>query len=382
MQNNEFRPASEKQIEYLRDLNYEGNPEELTFTEAMETIRQLTLEKEKKAQAEKKAKQEEVKTTPKQEVAPAQNNAVAKKMPFSTFMSNVGTRLISNAITDEKRKSQFIANIVSAVSNNPTLQECDQASVLSAALQADALHFPVNNSLGYCYLVPYGDKNSDIKKAQFQIGYKGYIQLAIRSGQYKNINVTEVKEGELNEYDPLKGMSFNWINDYAKRKSLKTIGYAGEITLMNGFTKTIYISYEEMLDHANTYSQAFSSGATTKKYKNKEYKLVSYDDYAKGKYDKKDEWLYSSFWYKNFDEMALKTVLRRMLSKWGIMSVEMEKAYDNDMAAFDIKGNREYIDSKEIEKSNIEDVINMQQADSGQKSLFEDENGVVEDDNI
>ena len=341
--------ASEKQINYLRNLGYQGNTEGMTSAECSALISELSGKGQQ---------------APKQEVA-ATNNAVEKKLPFSTFMANVGTRLISNAITDDKRKSQFIANIVSAVSNNPTLQECDQTSVLSAALQADALHFPVNNSLGYCYLVPFNDKKAKMKKAQFQIGYKGYIQLAIRSGQYKNINVAEVKEGELNEYDPLKGMSFNWINDYAKRKTLKTIGYAGEITLMNGFTKTIYISYEEMLDHANTYSQAFN--------------LEDYKRIQAGKVDQKDMWQYSSFWYKNFDEMALKTVLRRMLSKWGIMSVEMEKAFENDMAAFDIKGNREYIDSKEVEKAHIEDVINMQQEETAQKSLFED---VVEDESI
>ena len=374
MQNNNL--ASEKQINYLRNLGYKGSVEGMTMSKATELIQQWRELNEKEPLDNQPKQEEEVKPqtkprTVKQEVAPAQNNAVAKKMPFSTFMSNVGTRLVANAITDEKRKSQFIANIVSAVSNNPTLQECDQTSVLSAALQADALHFPVNNSLGYCYLVPFNDKKANMKKAQFQIGYKGYIQLAIRSGQYKNINVSEVKEGELNEYDPLKGMSFNWITDYAKRKTLKTIGYAGEITLMNGFTKTIYISYEEMLDHANTYSQAFN--------------LEDYKAVQSGKVAQKDMWKYSSFWYKNFDEMALKTVLRRMLSKWGIMSVEMEKAYENDMAAFDMKGNREYIDSKELEKSNIEDVINMQQAESGQKDLFDnvDENGVVmEDDNI
>ena len=374
MQNNNL--ASEKQINYLRNLGYKGSFEGMTMSQATELIQQWRELNEKEPLDNQPKQEEEVKPqakprTVKQEVATAQNNAVAKKMPFSTFMSNVGTRLVANAITDEKRKSQFIANIVSAVSNNPTLQECDQTSVLSAALQADALHFPVNNSLGYCYLVPFNDKKANMKKAQFQIGYKGYIQLAIRSGQYKNINVSEVKEGELNEYDPLKGMSFNWITDYAKRKTLKTIGYAGEITLMNGFTKTIYISYEEMLDHANTYSQAFN--------------LEDYKAVQSGKVAQKDMWKYSSFWYKNFDEMALKTVLRRMLSKWGIMSVEMQQAYDNDMAAFDMKGNREYIDSKELEKSNIEDVINMQQAESGQKDLFDnvDENGVVmEDDNI
>ena len=366
MQNN--TPASEKQINFLRQLGYEGNVDGLSMSDAADLIAEYRTLKGNQPDNAPQQETPKAKATPKQEVAPAQNNAVAKKMPFSTFMSSVGSKLVANTITDKKRESQFIANIVSAVSNNPILQECDQVSVLSAALQADALHFPVNNSLGYCYLVPFNDKKANMKKAQFQIGYKGYIQLAIRSGQYKNINVSEVKEGELNEYDPLKGMTFNWITDYQKRKTLKTIGYAGEITLMNGFTKTIYISYEEMIDHANTYSQAFN--------------LEDYKKLQEGKIPQKDMWKYSSFWYKNFDEMALKTVLRRMLSKWGIMSVEMEKAYENDMAAFDIKGNREYIDSKELEKSNIEDVINMQQSESGQKDLFDnvDENGVVMED--
>lgn len=365
MQN--MNPASDKQINYLRSLGYKGAVDGLTVQDATDLISMYKELNDKEPVEEEVKQAPKPKAQPKQEVAPATNNQVAAKpKSFSTFMTSVGNKLVANAITDEKRKAQFIANVVSAVSNNPTLQECDQVSVLSAALQADALHFPVNNQLGYCYLVPFNDKKSGIKKAQFQIGYKGYIQLAIRSGQYKNINVVEVKEGELNEFDPLKGMSFNWITDYQKRKQLRTIGYAGEITLMNGFTKTIYISYEEMLDHANTYSQAFN--------------LEDYKKLQEGKIPQKDMWKYSSFWYKSFDEMSLKTVLRRMLSKWGIMSVEMEKAYENDMAAFDAAGNRDYIDSKELEKSNIEDVISMQQAESGKKSLFEDENGVVMED--
>ena len=374
MQNNNM--ASEKQINYLRNLGYKGGVEGMTMSQATELIQQWRELNEKEPLDNQPKQEEEVKPqakprTVKQEVAPAQNNAVAKKMPFSTFMSNIGTRLVANAITDEKHKSQFIANIVSAVSNNPTLQECDQTSVLSAALQADALHFPINNSLGYCYIVPYNDKKSGMKKGQFQIGYKGYIQLAIRSGYYKNIDVTEVREGELKYYDPLHGPEFEFEKDFEKREKLRVIGYAGYFKLNTGFEKYFYISDVAMLKHADTYSQAFDAEI--------------YKKLVKGEIPQKDMWKYSSFWYKDFNEMAKKTVIRQLLSKWGIMSVEMQQAYENDMAAFDIKGNREYIDSKELEKSNIEDVINMQQAESGQKDLFDnvDENGVVmEDDTI
>lgn len=267
--------------------------------------------------------------------------AVAPSKSFSSFMNTVGSKLVANTITDEKRKVQFIANIVSAVSNNPALQECDQVSVVSAALQAEAMHFPINNALGFCYLVPFKEKkwNPETRtretvsvKAQFQIGYKGYIQLAIRSGQYKSINVVEVKEGELGAYDPLNGPQFNWINDYETRKNAKTIGYVAQIELINGFKQQMYMTYEAMMDHANTYSAAFTR--------------EEYETYTSGRYDKKDEWKYSSFWYKNFDEMAKKTMLRQILSKWGIMSIEMQEAYLSDQTATDENGNRDYIDAK------------------------------------
>ena len=347
-----FKPASEKQIAFLKKLGYEGETEGLTSDECSVLINQLTNKQPEQ---------------PKNEVAPQQQNQVATKKSFSNFMQTVGSKLVANTITDESRKVQFISNIVSAVSTNPMLQECDQVSVISAGLQAESLHFPVNSQLGYCYLVPFNDKKQNMKKAQFMIGFKGYIQLAIRTGKYKNINVIEVKEGELNEFDPLKGMTFNWIKDYEKRKSLKTIGYVGEFELVNGFTKNLYISYEEMLDHADTYSQAFNK--------------ADYKNLLAGKIAQKDMWKYSSFWYKNFDEMAKKTVIRQLLSRWGLMSVEMEKAYENDMAAFDLKGNREYVDSKEYENSTIEEVFNVQEEQTGQKSLFEDSE-VMEDDTI
>ena len=350
MENNNL--ASEKQIAFLKKLGYTGNTDGLSSEDASALIKQM------QGGSKNPTNQNQVATT---------NNGIgtAKKPAFSSFMATVGTKLVANTITDEKRKTQFIANIVSAVSNNPTLQECDSVSVIGAGLQAEAMHFPINNALGYCYLVPFNDKKSDTKKAQFQIGYKGYIQLAIRTGQYKNINVCEVREGELNDFDPLKGMTFNWNKNYEERKNLKVIGYAGEFTLMNGFTRTLYIPYEEMLDHADTYSQAFNK--------------QSYLDLLAGKIPQKDMWRYSSFWYKNFDEMAKKTVLRQLLSKWGIMSVEMQQAYENDQASFDAKGNRDYIDSKDLENQNIEQVMSQQININASESfdVVDDETGEV-----
>lgn len=270
------------------------------------------------------------------------NQAVAEKRPaFSNFMATTGNKLISNVLEDPKRKQQFVANLVSAVSSNPALQECNQASVVSAALQAESLHFPVNNSLGYIYLVPFkkSEWNPETRKrevvdvtAQFQIGYKGYIQLAIRSGQYKDISVVEVKEGELGSYDPLNGQKFNWVQNYEKRKTLKTIGYVGQLELVNGFKKQLYISYEEMLDHANTYSQAFDKDL--------------FEQVQNGTY-KGESWKVSSFWYKSFDEMAKKTVIRQLLSKWGIMSVEMTEAYTKDQAEIKEDSTFDYIDAKQ-----------------------------------
>lgn len=283
------------------------------------------------------------------------NNAPVQYNSFSNYMEKVGSRVVEKTLNDPKRRTQFIANIISAVSTNATLKECDYTSIVSAALQAEVLHFPVNNSLGYVYLVPYQEKKwnpvtkqRDVVKitAQFQIGYKGYIQLAIRSGQYRKINVVEVKEGELLGYNPLGDFEFKWISDYKKRKNAKTIGYVGELELVNGFSKKVYFTYEEILDHANQYSQAF----------NKE----DYFKFINGEISSKDAWKYSSFWYKDFDAMAKKTVIRHLLSKWGIMSVEMQTAYINDQATFEEDGNRQYIDSKDFMNETQEQVTQQQ----------------------
>ena len=340
----DFKPASEKQIALLKKMGIEVF-EGITMQEASALINQH--------------KQNEA---PKNEVVSAGGNKPAPQTAsFSTFMSTVGTKLVANTLQDKERQNQFIANIVSAVSSNKQLAECDQVSVLSAALQAEAMKFPINNSLGYVYLVPFNDKKSGMKKAQFQIGYKGYIQLAIRSGQYKDINVVEVKEGEVGEFNPLDGQQFNWIQNYELRESKKTVGYVGQFELTTGFKKQFYMSYDEMLDHADEYSQAFNKS-----------------DYARlqrGEIPEKEMWKYSSFWYKNFDEMAKKTILRQLLSKWGIMSVEMQDAYVKDQAT--LEGEKpNYVDSKDFQ-FNYDEME--QEQDNLNASINVDENGIIQD---
>lgn len=345
------RLASEKQIAYLKKLGYTGDTTNLSPEDASALINQMS----------NGAKP----TTTKNQVA-STNNTPVKHPAFSNFMATVGVKLVANAIKDEKRKVQFIANLVSAVSANPLLQECEPTSVISAGLQADALHFPINNQLGYCYPVPYNDKKTGMKKCQLQIGYKGYIQMAIRSGQYLNIDVAEVKEGELKKWSPLK-VDIDW-KDYEERKNLKTIGYVGEFVLINGFTKSFYMSYEQMIDHADTYSQAFDRN--------------DYEKLQKGEINQKDMWKYSSFWYKSFDEMAKKTILRQLISKWGIMSVEMQQAFENDMASFELDGRRTYVDSKEVKNDSLEDVIAEQININASESfdVVDDETGEVNND--
>lgn len=262
------------------------------------------------------------------------NGAVpqASKPKFSVALqSDAYQKLIANTLRDEKIRNRFIADISTVVSNNPALQDCDSGTILSAGFMAQSLNLSMSTQLGQCYLVPFNDRKNNRKVAQFQIGYKGYIQLAMRSGQYRDINVCEVREGELAEFDPLRGFTFNWDRNYISRKSKKVIGYVAYFQLLNGFEKQIYYDYQEMLDHADTYSSAFSKEA--------------YERLQKGLIPQNELWKYSSFWYKDFNGMAFKTALRQIISKWGPMSIEMQEAYKKDQAVMEANGDYDYVDS-------------------------------------
>lgn len=254
-------------------------------------------------------------------------SAQAQKPKFSVMISTPGyQKLINNTLKDPKRAQRFISAITSAVAVNPALQECDPATILSGALLGESLGLSPSPQLGQYYLVPYDNKKKGCKDAQFQMGYKGYVQLALRSGYYKRLNVIAVKSGELVRFDPLtEEIELNMIQDEDEREKMPTIGYLAMFEYLNGFKKTIYWSREKMINHADRYSPAFSKNATGGK-----YPKVSFEDYRAKNYPKGDEWKYSSFWYKDFDGMAYKTMLRQLISKWGIMSIELQKAFEED----------------------------------------------------
>ena len=235
------------------------------------------------------------------------------KPTFSQFMSSPVVVNKVNSVVGGNDGQRFITAIVSAVSNNPALSDCSQSSILSAAFLGESLKLSPSPQLGQYYMVPFNSKTG--KVAQFQLGYKGYIQLAIRSGQYKKLNVLAIKEGELIRYDPLnEEIEVRLINDELAREQAKTIGYYAMFEYTNGFKKTMYWSKEKMEAHALKYSKGYQA--------------------KKG-----------SFWEKDFDAMAYKTMLRQLISKWGIMSIEMQMAMDGDMAVINEDGTKEYVDN-------------------------------------
>lgn len=270
----------------------------------------------------------------------AVNNSLTQKKPkFSAAIQGDGyKRLINNTLGDPKRAARFTAAISSAVATNPALQECDAGTILAAGLLGEALNLSPSPQLGQYYLVPFNDNKNNRKVAQFQLGYKGYVQLAMRSGEYKKLNVLEIKEGELIQYDPLnEEIKVNLIDDEEIREASETLGYYAMFEYLNGFRKTLYWSRKKMQSHAERYSQGYK---------------------AKKGY---------TFWEKDFDGMAKKTMLRQLISKWGIMSIEMQRAFEGDMAVLHEDESKEYVDNEPIDiipaAENVSDVLEAEPVD-------------------
>lgn len=278
----------------------------------------------------------------------------SKKETFSMFLSKDAVKNQINTIVGGKNGNRFMTAILSAVSTNSALQECEHSSIISGALLGESLNLSPSPQLGQYYLVPFKNNKEGTTVATFVLGFKGYIQLAIRSGYYKTINVLAIKEGELTSYNPLtEELSINVIEDDEEREQAKTIGYYAMFEYHNGFKKSMYWSKKKMLSHADKYSKAFSAKAVESDDIKK--RKVSFEDFEKGNYPQSDAWKYSSFWYQNFDEMALKTMLRQLISKWGIMSIELQKAYEADNTMIDENLNPNFVEN-EVEESKIEAI--------------------------
>ena len=255
----------------------------------------------------------------------AVGNSLAKrqqKTGLTAYLTNDAVKNQINNVVGGKNGDRFIASIVSAVQVNSDLQECTNPSILSAALLGESLKLSPSPQLGQYYMVPFRNNKKGCKEAQFQLGYKGYIQLAIRSGQYKKLNVLAIKDGELVRFDPLnEEIEVNLIDDEEVREEAKTIGYYAMFEYTNGFRKAMYWSKKKMEAHALKYSKGYV---------------------AKKGY---------TFWEKDFDGMAYKTMLRQLISKWGIMSIDMQNAMESDMAVIHEDGTKDYADT--VSEENI-----------------------------
>lgn len=224
-----------------------------------------------------------------------------------SIVEYMGREVVKNNIQETlgKKSNQFIASVASLVNSNPSIAECEQKSILSSCLVAAALDLPINQNLGFAYIIAYKNRNKGVTEAQFQMGYKGFIQLAMRSGQFKTINVTEVKDGELKGNNRLTGeMDFTWIDE--DRDSLKTVGYVAYMELINGFNKQLYMTVEELTKHAGRYSQSYKRNSAN-----------------------------MNIWRDDFDVMARKTVVKMLLSKYAPMTIDMQRATLADQAVIE-----------------------------------------------
>lgn len=251
----------------------------------------------------------------------ATKNNLAQKQSFPAFIKSEGVMSgLTKTLGSEIKKSEFVSAVISAVQTNNSLQKCDFNSIINAALLGQSLKLAHSPQLGQYYMVPYGGK------AQFQLGYKGYIQLAIRTGAYEKLNVLAIKEGELIKYNPLdEEIEVNLIEDEELRENTPTIGYYAMFKYNKehgGLKKAMYWSKSKMEKHARKYSKT-----------------------------------YDSFWGKDFDSMAYKTMLRQLISKWGTMSIDFQKAFTSDMGVIQDNGEVEYVDSPAFDTKEVAEEV-------------------------
>ncbi len=248
---------------------------------------------------------------------------------FNAVIKDDRTRKHLENVLGEKRLS-FVSNITSLVSNNLALQECEPLTILYAGIRATVLDLPLDSNLGFAYVIPFKNTKKGITEAQFQIGFKGFKQLAIRTGQFRTIHATDVRDGEIAENNRLTGeIKFDFIKDDKERLKKKVIGYVSYFELLNGFKSTFYMSAAEVENHGKRYSQTYKRGF--------------------------------GMWKDDFDNMALKTVTKLNLSKNAPLSVEIQTATKSDQAVITEEGEH-YIDN-DVSLSIAENVDNPLEAE-------------------
>lgn len=262
-------------------------------------------------------------------------NEVVKKpqtglQKFNAMLENTRTQEYLTNVLGEKKQT-FVSNMVALVSSNKALSECDPSTIMFSCLKATALGLAIDPSLGLAWVLPYRDNKNNTTVATFQLGAKAYTQLALRTAQYKKINVRDVREGEIVGEDFVSGeMQFKKLEK--DREKAPIVGYVAMFELINGFSKQLYMSIEEIDAHAKRFSQTYRKG----------YGLWADKDMR--------------------PKMAEKTVLKLLLSKWGVLSVEMEQAIKSDSAVLGENNSVRYVD-------NEEDAIDLEKAAAVQEAF-------------
>ncbi len=251
-------------------------------------------------------------------------------MPLAKVSSDTIAKMVEKTLGNEQVANKVVSNLMATVSNNSALKQCETGSLVSCALMANSLNLSTAQGLGFCAIIPFNNNSEGVKKAQFQIMYKGLIQLAIRSGQYTDIDTRPVYKGQLVGIDELGREVFNW----QVKPTGEPIGYFAYFVLINGFRKTLYMSKEDVVEHAKRYSQAYR------------YDLKS------GKTGSK--------WTTDFDQMAKKTLIKQLLSHWGVLSVEMQNAisFDQKVGSSEANGEGNYLDNTDYSIDTGEDDEN------------------------
>ena len=234
-----------------------------------------------------------------------------KQQSIAEFLSSPVIQKNIESVVGE-RKQQFITSVASLVNSSEALQRVDRKSLFAACLVAASLDLPINPNLGFAYIIPYKDQ------AQFQMGYKGFIQLAMRSGQFQTLNVTDVREGEIVANNRLSGeIEFTWLDD---RDDLAVVGYVAYMRLTNGFEKSLYMTTEELNKHGMKFSQSMKKGF--------------------------------GLWKDDFNSMAKKTVIKMLLSKYAPMTTQMQTATLADQAVIE-DDKYKYLDNEPIHPEEV-----------------------------
>ena len=261
-----------------------------------------------------------------------------ERLPFSVVIASDGyKKLINQTLGDANVARQFVADISAVVANNPTIRECEPATIITAGLVAASLKLPLAGNLGFAHIVPYKDKKTGIKKAQFQVGWKGFVQLSQRSGSFEKIGSRPVHKSEYKGQDEFGDDIFSFSHEYDNEE---IIGYYAYLKLLNGFVKTLYMTKEQCEKHAAKYSSSY-------------------------KFDRDK----TTLWNTEFDTMAQKTVIKLLLSRYAPLSVDMQTAIKADQAVINTDGTYEYVENEKTIKTNVNNSLAI--ADKKEDEAFE-----------